>query len=390
MTPVGCSLICSKVLVEKWLTPLVKEFNAHVERTKADSAGIEISQDEYVAIQVDGQGLDAGQRVLELTAPLAMAGMYVHAVSSHSCVVTSSTGVRSADWYNRSIFFITTYFSDYVLVPVRARHTVVTTLQQRGFVFSAEAEAYVSQLSPMLHQNYSLNSPSRERPQTASSSGSESRPHSSSMPSTPPAKDIPELQIRTFTKLMKNGIEPTVDTTLRLFSCAGSRECDGGSVRQLKDDLMQVLLASNPPSPLKQESSGQTLRDIDDTHALDYAARFLSMTLSSEPVSILMEEHLLSRLGKTLFGAKAEEDALVPIIFDLRALGWTATGIVGGVAGRLSQGPITDQLEEQDIEQVEISFLSSAKAGSVIVQAKQLKKALRALEMGIEEVKGRR
>lgn len=161
-------------------------------------------------------------------------------------------------------------------------------------------------------------------------------------------------------------------------------------MRQLKDDLMQVLLASNPPNPLKQESSGQTLRDIDDTHALDYAARFLSMTLSSEPVSILMEEHLLSRLGKTLFGAKAEEDALVPIIFDLRALGWTATGIVGGVAGRLSQGPITDQLEEQDIEQVEISFLSSAKAGSVIVQAKQLKKALRALEMGIEEVKGRR
>lgn len=390
ITPAGSSLICSKVLVEKCLTPLVKEFNAHVERPKANSAGIEISQDEYVAIQVDGQGLDAGQRVLELTAPLAMAGMYVHAVSSHSRVVTSSTGVHSADWHNRSIFFLTTYFSDYVLVPVRARRTVVTTLQQRGFVFSAEAEAYVSQLSPMVHHNYSFNSPSCERPQTASSSSSESRPHSSSMPSTPPAEDIPELQIRTFTKLMKNGIEPTVDTTLRLFSCAGSRECDGGSVRQLKEDLMQVLLASNAPNPAKHKSSGPTLQDIDVTHDLDYAARFLSMTLSSEPVSILMEEHLLPRLGKTLFGAKAEEDALVPIMFDLHALGWTATGIVGGVASRLSQGPMSDQLDEEDVELVEISFLSSAKAGSVIVQARQLKKALRALEMGIEEVEGRR
>lgn len=82
ITPVGCSLICPRVLVEKCLTPLVKDFNARVERRKAASAGIEISHDEYVAIQVDGQGLDAGQRVLELTAPLAMAGMYVSAESS--------------------------------------------------------------------------------------------------------------------------------------------------------------------------------------------------------------------------------------------------------------------------------------------------------------------
>ena len=34
-----------------------------------------ISREDYMVIQVDGQGLDAGQRVLELTRPLAMAGM---------------------------------------------------------------------------------------------------------------------------------------------------------------------------------------------------------------------------------------------------------------------------------------------------------------------------
>lgn len=38
---------------------------------------IQVSSEDYVAIQVDGQGLDAGQRVLELTSPLAMAGMSV-------------------------------------------------------------------------------------------------------------------------------------------------------------------------------------------------------------------------------------------------------------------------------------------------------------------------
>jgi len=75
ITAVGCSLICSKVLVEKYLTPLVKYFNMLVGSPKSNLAGIEISHEEYVAIQVEGQGLDASQRVLELTGPLAMAGM---------------------------------------------------------------------------------------------------------------------------------------------------------------------------------------------------------------------------------------------------------------------------------------------------------------------------
>ena len=75
MTAVGCSLICSKVLVEKYLTPRVKQFNMLAGSPKANLAGIEISNEEYVAIQVEGQGLDASQRVLELTGPLAMAGM---------------------------------------------------------------------------------------------------------------------------------------------------------------------------------------------------------------------------------------------------------------------------------------------------------------------------
>lgn len=210
------------------------------------------------------------------------------------------------------------------------------------------------------------------------------------MPSTPPAKDIPELQIRTFTKLMKNGIEPTVDRKLRLVSCAGSRDCEEKSIRQLKEDLIQVLLACDSPKATKHEDSTLALQDIGVADGVDFAAKFLSMTLSSEPVSILMEERLLPRLGSTLLGTKGEEDVLIPIVFDLCALGWAATGIVGGVAGRLSQGPISLQLEEETVEPVEISFLSSAKAGSVIVQAKQLEKALVALQKGMEEVKCRK
>ena len=39
------------------------------------AGNVSISAEDYVVVQVDGEGLDAGQRVLELTTPLAMAGM---------------------------------------------------------------------------------------------------------------------------------------------------------------------------------------------------------------------------------------------------------------------------------------------------------------------------
>lgn len=36
-----------------------------------------ISSEDFVVISVEGEGLEAGQRVLELTSPLALAGMCV-------------------------------------------------------------------------------------------------------------------------------------------------------------------------------------------------------------------------------------------------------------------------------------------------------------------------
>jgi hypothetical protein len=42
-----------------------------------------ISSEDFVVMSVEGEGLEAGQRVLELTTPLALAGMYVlHVIAS--------------------------------------------------------------------------------------------------------------------------------------------------------------------------------------------------------------------------------------------------------------------------------------------------------------------
>jgi len=66
-------------LAERFILPVANVLNRLVNggRTSASNTKteIEISLEDYIVIQVDGQGLDAGQRVLELTSPLAMAGM---------------------------------------------------------------------------------------------------------------------------------------------------------------------------------------------------------------------------------------------------------------------------------------------------------------------------
>lgn len=73
LTPVECSVVCSRPLAERFFMPLANKFN------KLASSGqkVWISDDDFIAMQVEGQGLDAGRRVLELTGPLALAGMYV-------------------------------------------------------------------------------------------------------------------------------------------------------------------------------------------------------------------------------------------------------------------------------------------------------------------------
>lgn len=74
VTPVECSVICSREAAERYFVPLANRFAG---LAAEDGPRVSISKDDFIVMQVDGQGLDAGQRVLELTSPLAMAGMYV-------------------------------------------------------------------------------------------------------------------------------------------------------------------------------------------------------------------------------------------------------------------------------------------------------------------------
>ena len=68
ITPIECSIICSRELAQKYFAPVIK---------RGPKDGVSISPEDFIAVSVEGEGLEAGQRVLELTSPLAMAGMYV-------------------------------------------------------------------------------------------------------------------------------------------------------------------------------------------------------------------------------------------------------------------------------------------------------------------------
>ena len=91
---------------------------------------------------------------------------------------------------------------------------------------------------------------------------------------------------------------------------------------------------------------------------------------------MVMERTLLSQFDvgtdNVLIGNK--EDIIIPITLDLEPLPFEATGIVCGIAGRLVGSPGLGQA-------IEMSYLSTAKAGTVMVPEGELDDAIHALRV---------
>ncbi|KAL4994608.1 ACT domain-containing protein [Aspergillus recurvatus] len=386
ITPVECSIMCPRQLADEYFAPLLERF---FELGSSSQSRLSISNDDFIAMQVYGEGLEAGQRVLELTTPLAMAGI--------------------------SIFFISTYFADYIIVPFKSKAQVIEALESRGFQFEISTEAFINNNQPSLNSPFS--------PISSLSASTLSSP-----PATPPPSSLNELQKRTFSSLRRNNIIPYVDTSLRLVQCAAHHRFtnDDSSIGILRDALTTALVVDKP--------------------------RFLSLTLTAaDPAaSLLLEYRLLPRFSSNptspadgdddsslLLGSK--EDVLFPIMLDLRNLPLEATGIVCGVASRLADAthnrsddsltasatlsidsfsptyemptrhvdipmpngsravskpnksnspgrknnPPTHRLQpdlDSSFDAVEISFLSTARAGTIIVGEHELHRAMDALE----------
>ncbi|KAK4982785.1 hypothetical protein LTR50_007579 [Elasticomyces elasticus] len=317
LTPIECSIVCTRRQAADFFIPILGGLS------KEARSRVSITPDDYVVIQVDGQGLDAGYRVLDLTSPLALAGI--------------------------SIFFITTYTSDYILVPLRARSIVISALEARGFEFRLQESDHTTSTSNHI-------SPLRAHHRNHSSTSSFEA--LSPSPGTPPPSTNAELEIRTFNLLKQRGVEPLVDPDIRLLGYQGPKDNSEATQARIQLGLTRAFL-SQP--------------------------RFISLTLTdTEPLSVYLEPSVLERFfDGVLYGNTA--DVLVPITLDLRDLPMESTGIVCGIAGRLVSGISRGGIGEDAIEMM---YLSTARAGSVIVCENELERAmgsLRAVKVEVEE-----
>jgi hypothetical protein len=258
------------------------------------------------------------------------------------------------------IFFITSYWSDFILVPLKSRATVIHALEDRGFLFEAdlepdsEAGLMTNPASPLLH-SHSRNGSSFDFPP---------------IPMTPPPASVSELQQRTFKLLKQHKIKPHVDPDIELVTCAG-----------IKDNTPSLSSSANSTQAILHHGLLRCLTAPE-------VPRFLSLTLTAaDSASLTLEKRLLSLFPDggedILLGKDGPEQ--VPITLDLRELPLESTGIVCGVASRLVDG-MRGRFGggSGGGARFEMSYLSTARAGHVVVFEDELEDAMESLQ-GIGE-----
>lgn len=322
VTPIECSIVCHTTWAQNVFEPVVNRLPTEL------SKQVQISEDSYIVFSVSSAGMDAGQRVMDLTAPLAMAGI--------------------------PIFFITTYYTDFIIVPSKDRHTVGQALLSRGFELSENDSTYVA---PTI---------------------SHSRGPSiiSDPPATPPPSNVAELQARTFTQLKKRNVIPFVEPGLHLVQC---------SCKELgTDDDYSSRPTSNGSGSEPQNS---WLENVDSkfflglVSALVLQPKFLSVTLAQDdPASLLVDKSLLWLFGNSVAGDTDSD--MVPIFLDLVDLPLESTGIVCGVAGKVVDDMRLHEAKAgaSSTSGSELSYLSTARAGAVILSSEGSARALEALQ----------
>ncbi|KAG5973167.1 hypothetical protein E4U55_000652 [Claviceps digitariae] len=327
VTELGCSVVCHTSWAKDVFEPVINSLPPEKAST------VYSCPEPYMVLSVISTDLDAASRVLELSSPLAAAGV--------------------------PIFFITAFCADFILAPFRERQLVMDALYERGFALSDSHSNFFSSRknSATLYPQPPSASPSPE-------------------PTTPPPFSNEYLQSQTFDLLRTRGVAPYVVPDLELVSCS-AREAV-----QFADTYTR--LASNG-RPICSVNRDNWIENVDPkfyaavVSALLSQPRFLSVTVArDEEPSLLIDKRLLYMFTNSVVGDM--DTMLVPIFLDLASLSSAVTGIVCVVSGRLVQ-------ELKMTASSELSYLSTARAGVVILPKQQAIRALAILEPLLEEPK---
>lgn len=372
-TPVECSVICPTELVDLLFG---QAFAVH----KAT-----ILTERYIAIQVDIAGSNSGPNLIEITAPLSKVGI--------------------------PIFFIPTYFSDYVVVPFSAKNRVTRTLEARGFVFSNTANSYVnvggsngggsetpSPMSPAVDSPYasesnrnslylsSLESSVASLRSVSSTDSTDSRPPL--LEGAPLSPYLASLGAQTIDTFRRNSVRPVINIgTKLLLTGMRSRSSGGGQ------------------SPAGGQHDNIFLSIV---HTLIHPPDFFSITIvNGTEVSFIVNQETAEKFSiEALLGSKT--DYVIPISFDFSNLPEDSTGIVAGVASQLyaydpekpfpqlvgkpfsSNGTsnnrnstisLSSSIASFQSDLIQMSYLSTAKSGVVMVSEVDVPVATAALSV---------
>ncbi|KND00427.1 uncharacterized protein SPPG_04748 [Spizellomyces punctatus DAOM BR117] len=293
--------------------------------TPAICPGLVICPDPFRALQIDSDtGLDnSAKRINEISAPLAKAGV--------------------------SIFYLSTYQTDFVFVKERRMSLVISTLQASDFDFM-DLESFHFDHSPP-------STPSVTAPSTPSYGFNGTTPANDEVAASPPADSVSSSPTRADAcfndlnngKFLARKIIPRY--TLRLVGL--NREyVDAWAIKLIRIIFYPDLI---PHAENVEQSAGGT-------------ERFFSYTATEEGISIVADDQVLAEFPEHFLNMSTTPKPLKCIQVDLTDYGLDRYGIVYSMADPLSSCGIN------------LLYLSTYMTANILVNAKDLPKAIKILD----------
>lgn len=282
-TPTECTVICSSSGFEK----LFRKPLAVCRKLAYDD--VVVINKRFFTLQVDNEGQDNGsERILEFTQPLSELGI--------------------------SLFFLSSHFSDIVLIPQSSREQVVEILDLKNFVYLPNTNSYVVD----------------------------------------------------FTRK-----QPDMDTSTALLSL------QKGTRQLLRDAKIRPKIHKSKKCLLTGARPGEVKSSIDNASvciAAGTVPEYFAITrTASDEISLILpgSSKKRARLGfdsRSIVGLSL--DAIIPITVDLSTLPLDSTGIVAGLASCL-----LESMKESSSEQVttlEMNYLSMACSAVIMIPEENL------------------
>ncbi|KAF3990599.1 hypothetical protein FT663_01674 [Candidozyma haemuli var. vulneris] len=278
LTPTECTVICSSAVFQDAFDEPLKICK------QLDYADVVAVEEPFINLQVDSDGEShTSSRILELTRPLSENDI--------------------------PLFFLSSHFTDIVLIPHKAKDEVVRILGSKQFEFSDVSNSYF----------------------VNTVSGVESKIRHLDINSS-------ELEEKTLKLFENNGISPKINRKQKLL-LTGARP---GRVKDAIEKAAMCIGSGSLP---------------------DY---FVITRTSLNELSLILPGSARKRAAmgydfKSIIGSA--QDIILPIAIDLRKLPLDLTGIVAGLASR-----ILSSCEAS----IEMNYLSMARSGVVMIPEENL------------------